>query len=511
MRATGCAAPPKGFAPHARRPLRAPASRGGRPHLARAVRGPSAFVAEAFEAEDVFDGDVSVAARDAPDAEAGAVSFSAFCASALEMTDADVAKVLDRVPKLKGYDVDRVLAPKVDLLARELGAGARALRASVMRDPRLLTVSLRRLRATARWVETECGVGADAVGAVLCKQPSLAWLSVEHNLGPALAFLRDEIGMPPESLAATAAKHPSVLAMSTANLESKRSFFASEPLFLGAETANGMLRKNPQLFALSLTDSVAPKLAFFANELGLGEDGAARLVAKSPATLFLSLERNIRPTFTFLERELELGKARAAKLVLSRPTLLAYSIDNKLRPTVAYLTHSFFPTCDAYDAAMLCTYSLRGRIAPRARALREKGLMATASADPAFAPTTAMCASDARFCEMVGMERERYDALVREAKGDPDAGRLGWLRDGRRADESHETDEAEEDRRAYDENDFSNDASVVADSDSDSSESASDENAKVAKVSLTSEEWTLEAAREMAARALREGEGGTRR
>ena len=490
MRATGCAAPPKGFAPHARRPLCAPASRGGRPQLARAVRGPSAFVAEAFEAEDVFDGDVSVAARDAPDAEAGAVSFSAFCASALEMTDADVAKVLDRVPKLKGYDVDRVLAPKVDLLARELGAGARALRASVMRDPRLLTVSLQRLRATARWVETECGVGADAVGAVLCKQPSLAWLSVEHNLGPALAFLRDEIGMPPESLAATAAKHPSVLAMSAANLEKKRSFFASEPLFLGAETANGMLRKNPQLFALSLTDSVAPKLAFFANELGLGEDGAARLVAKSPATLFLSLERNIRPTFWFLERELELGKARAAKLVLSRPTVLAYSIDNKLRPTVAYLTHSFFPTCDAYDAAMLCTYSLRGRIAPRTRALREKGLMATASADPAFAPTTAMCASDARFCEMVGMERERYDALVREAKGDPDAGRLGWLRDGRRADESHETDEAEEDRHAYDEND-KNDASVVADSDSDSSESASDENAKVAKVSLTSEELSL--------------------
>ena len=146
MRATGCAAPPKGFAPHARRPLRAPASRGGRPQLARAVRGPSAFVAEAFEAEDVFVGDVSVAARDAPDAEAGAVSFSAFCASALEMTDADVAKVLDRVPKLKGYDVDRVLAPKVDLLARELGAGARALRASVLRDPRLLTVSLQRLR-----------------------------------------------------------------------------------------------------------------------------------------------------------------------------------------------------------------------------------------------------------------------------------------------------------------------------------------------------------------------------
>ena len=122
MRAAGCATSPRGFAPHARRPLRPRASWSGRPLLARAVRCPSAFSAEDLDAEDVFDGDVSVTAGDAPDADDGAVSFSSFCATALEMTDADVAKVLERVPKLKGYDVERVLAPKVDLLARELGA-----------------------------------------------------------------------------------------------------------------------------------------------------------------------------------------------------------------------------------------------------------------------------------------------------------------------------------------------------------------------------------------------------
>ena len=482
MRAAGCATSPRGFAPHARRPLRPRASWSGRPLLARAVRCPSAFSAEDLDAEDVFDGDVSVTAGDAPDADDGAVSFSSFCATALEMTDADVAKVLERVPKLKGYDVERVLAPKVDLLARELGAGAAALGASVKRDPRLLTVSLQRLRATARWVEAECGVGSHAVGAVLCKQPSLAWLSVENTLGPALAFLRDEIGMAPESVAAVAARHPSVLAMSVANLTKKRDFFADEPLFLGPERANGMLRKNPQLFALSLTESVAPKLAFFANELGLGEDGAARLAAKSPSILCLSPERNIRPTARFLEKELGLGPKRAAKLILSRPNVLAYSIDNKLRPTVAYLTHSFFPTCDAYDAAMLCTYSLRGRIAPRVRALQRAGLMATAASDPAFAPNTVMCASDARFCEMAQIERESYDELVQQAKGDPDAGRLGWLEDGRR--------DAAEEREA-----------TVA-----GSESAAKAKARKT-VSLTSEEWTLEAAREMAARALREESG----
>ena len=223
MRAAGCATPPRGFAPRARRPPRPSTSRGGRsPRGTRAARGPSAFVAGAFEAEDVFDADVSVAGEDARDAEAGAVSFAAFCATALEMTDADVAKVLDRVPKLKGYDVDRVLAPKVDLLALELGAGARALRAAVKRDPRLLTVSLLRLRATARWVEAECGVGQKSVGAVLCKQPSLAWLGVETTLGPAVAFLRDETGVPAESRAARAAEKPTNFGRCGSNHPQKR-------------------------------------------------------------------------------------------------------------------------------------------------------------------------------------------------------------------------------------------------------------------------------------------------
>ena len=162
---------------------------------------------------------------------------------------------------------------------------------------------------------------------------------------------------------------------------------------------------------------------------------------------------------------------------------------------MAYLTHSFFPTCDAYDAAMLYVL-LRGGHAARARAAG-KGLMATASA-------TGVAHHRDAAARVLGWwewsARLRRACAEARAAGHP--GRPP--RDGESdADETDETEEV----RAYDEND----ASVVADSDSDSSESASDENAKVAKVSLTSEEWTLEAAREMAARALREGEGGTRR
>jgi hypothetical protein len=177
---------------------------------------------------------------------------------------------------------------------------------------------------------------------------------------------------------------------------------------------------------------------------------------------------------------------------MSRPTVLAYSIDQKLRPTVAYLTHNFFPTCDAYDAAMCTTYSLKARIVPRVRALKSKGLMATAFKDPAFKVTYVMCASDARFCAMAEMEREKYDELVKQAKEDPDAGKIGWLTDGRR-DENERNDETS-----------ARDKKKESVAEAGAALSAS-------KVSLTSEEWTLEAAREMAARALREGEGGTSR
>jgi hypothetical protein len=89
---------------------------------------------------------------------------------------------------------------------------------------------------------------------------------------------------------------------------------------------------------------------------------------------------------------------------------------------------------------MCTTYSLKARIVPRVRALKSKGLMATAFKDPAFKVTYVMCASDARFCAMAEMEREKYDELVKQAKEDPDAGKIGWLTDGRR-DENERNDE----------------------------------------------------------------------
>jgi mTERF domain-containing protein len=353
------------------------------------------------------------------------------------MSATEIDDALRRAPKLRGYDVASVVAPKVRYLIDSLGATPAQVKKALRRDARLLVCSLASVERVAAWLRERCGVAREDVGAVLCKQPSLAWQSIDDNLTPTLAFLTEELGMTPRDVARCATRRPAVLCMSVeGTLRAKRAFYSD--VFRGDDARrDGALRRHPELLAVSVDGAARPKLAYLADALDIGADRAANIVAKSPGVLSLSVEKNVAPTIRFLAEELELGVAGAAKVVESRPNVLAYSVDNKLRPTVAYLTHEFFPACDAYAAVMLVSYSLKGRIVPRVRTLRKKGLMARGvgagggDARPCTA-TYAMTRTDAAFCALAGIDAETYEREVKDAAEDPDAGRLPWLRDGRK-------------------------------------------------------------------------------
>ena len=346
----------------------------------------------------------------------GSVSFESYARSALAMSDADVEKVLAHTPKLAGYDVASAIAPKVDHLCQELGADVARVKRAVQREPRLLTVSLARLESTACWLTDECGVKRGDVGTVLCKQPSVAWASVEANLRPTVRFLVDELGMSPTAVARAVKRRPSILLMNVDdNLRSKKRYF-TDRLGLGEETVRAVLEKHPEILALSV-DSVAKTVEFFARDLGIGGDRAVRLVAKAPAVLSLSLERNIVPTIDFLAVELDLGMEGAIKCIETRPQLLAYSLERNVRPTVKYLVDEFFPACDVFDAVQLVTYSLKGRIVPRVRILRRKGMMSEQSLHK---PSYVVCMRDDQFQRLTGVTPDEYAVEVTRAK-DEDA------------------------------------------------------------------------------------------
>jgi mTERF domain-containing protein len=94
---------------------------------------------------------------------------------------------------------------------------------------------------------------------------------------------------------------------------------------------------------------------------------------------------------------------------------LAYSLERNVRPTVKYLVDEFFPACDVFDAVQLVTYSLKGRIVPRVRILRRKGMMSEQSLHK---PSYVVCMRDDQFQRLTGVTPEEYAVEVTRAKDD---------------------------------------------------------------------------------------------
>ena len=345
------------------------------------------------------------------------------------MTDADVAKILAHTPKLKGYDVSSVVHPRWPSSATSWAPPRTKLRAAIKREPRLLVVGLPSLVVTAEYFRDEIGVPKNKLGAMLCKQPSLAWASVPEKLRPVVAFLGDELGMSPAAVADVASRHPSVLQMSVHDtLRAKARFYADAFRLTDAQTC-AMLAKHPKLLCLSVDAAVRPKLAYLATTLGLGRGGATRLAASAPAILSLSLERNIVPTVQFLAEELELGVEGAARCVAQRPMILAYSVEREnCAPRWSISPPSFSamrrgrrrcrcratPSGLASFPACACCAN-EGSWPPRCRVKVPRGV-------PTFSPAYVVCMRDDKFRQLAGIDADAYREEVRRGGGeDPHA------------------------------------------------------------------------------------------
>ena len=71
--------------------------------------------------------------------------------------------------------------------------------------------------------------------------------------------------------------------------------------------------------------------------------------------------------------------------------------------------------CDVFDAVQLVTYSLKGRIVPRVRILRRKGMMSEQSLHK---PSYVVCMRDDQFQRLTGVTPEEYAVEVTRAKDD---------------------------------------------------------------------------------------------
>ena len=83
-------------------------------------------------------------------------------------------KVLAHTPKLAGYDIVAPSHPRLNTCVKNWERTSRESggRFSATQAPHRI---LGQARSTACWLTDECGVRRGDVGAILCKQPSVAW------------------------------------------------------------------------------------------------------------------------------------------------------------------------------------------------------------------------------------------------------------------------------------------------------------------------------------------------
>ena len=133
----------------------------------------------------------------------------------LDTDDAELKKMVLTLPPLLSYSVGDKLAPKLEWLQKRLDLDAAQLR-KVVGCPSVLSTRIDTLESKLEWLQTRLGLDAAQLKKVVLGTPLLS-LSVEENLAPKLESLAREIGLSCAELRDWVVKNPTLLGYSLAN------------------------------------------------------------------------------------------------------------------------------------------------------------------------------------------------------------------------------------------------------------------------------------------------------
>lgn len=212
----------------------------------------------------------------------------------LQMEPKDIVKLLVTYPQVLDYNLDRHILPITYYFLNDLDYSVHEFRAILLKFPRLLTHSLRKMKHVVGYLRYELGLDAAGVKRVLYQAPQIFGLNTEENLKPKVEFL--------------------------------------------------------QQFVTEETDSSGNKDKEDEEEQ---QQVTRRLILGMPTVLNLSVGANLRPKLEYLKNALVLpeqhytspgadGKSLRETL-LSAPALLGYSLDKRIRPRMEKIIDAGIP------------------------------------------------------------------------------------------------------------------------------------------------------------------------
>ncbi len=214
----------------------------------------------------------------------------------LQMNTKQIHKLLLAYPQVLDCNLERTILPLTVYFLNELEFSPNEFRNILLKFPRLVTHSLRKVKRTIGYFRYELNMVAAQVKKVIYRAPAILGLNLEQNIRPKVQFLQSTLDLSDDELHTVLAAMPSLLLLnSEGNLQPKIEYLSSVLL---SSTENDSSRNKNQLLISSSSPSV------------------------------LSIPDQLRD------------------IVLRLPTLLGYSLDQRIIPRVqAILNVGLHPSC----------------------------------------------------------------------------------------------------------------------------------------------------------------------
>ena len=134
--------------------------------------------------------------------------------SSLDLSDAELKKVVMRLPSLLSYKVEANV-PKLDWLQKRLDLDDAGLRKVVLGLPPLLGLSVEdNMAPRLDWLQTRLELDEEELKKMVVAFPALLCYSVEANIQPKLGFFEEELGLSPSEVRASIVSAPARLGLS---------------------------------------------------------------------------------------------------------------------------------------------------------------------------------------------------------------------------------------------------------------------------------------------------------
>ena len=234
----------------------------------------------------------------------------------LELSDADMVKLLIRHQEVLGYSFESNILPTVNALQNSLQVTNAELGKMIASAPSALGLSLEgtlqpRLLALSQTLLLD----STALRALVLKYPGVLLLSVEERLDA----LRQLLMLRSDELRSLAVRYPQVLSLS-AESNIVPTIDALIVLLGGpdddtdevAADVRSMVLRLPTLLGLSVASNLQPKVQLLTETLALPPSELRAALLREPAALGASLERSVRPNIELwhdaLPEEMALGE-----------------------------------------------------------------------------------------------------------------------------------------------------------------------------------------------------------